>query len=126
MSEIIRKYPLLFRRHSMPMSQTCMCWGIQIGKGWMPLIDDLCQQLQQRINDQLLPQVEFEEIKEKFGSLRITICPFNKEVEFLVRQTVNKARNTCESCGNDMNIKYYLDKNEYDACCIDCYTKYIE
>lgn len=123
--EIIAKYPLLFRRYSLPMSQTCMCWGLQIRKGWYPLMDELCQVLQSKIDNHELEQVEFEEIKEKFGSLRITTIPYNKEVDKLIRQTKNKAHNTCELCGNKMIKRYYIDKDDYNACCIDCYNQCI-
>ena len=45
------KYPKIFRQKDLPMTQTCMCWGLNIGDGWYSLIDKLCHQIQWRIDN---------------------------------------------------------------------------
>jgi len=95
---IIIKYPALFRRYYLPMNQTCMCWGLQIGSGWLPIIDDLCEKIQKLIDDHLIDKFEFECIKEKYGSLRIQGYPYHLLTHKLINQARYKASNTCESC----------------------------
>ena len=39
------KYPKIFRQKDLPMSETCMCWGICVDSGWLKLIDTLCEEI---------------------------------------------------------------------------------
>ena len=64
---IFAKYPKLFRQVSLPMDQTCMCWGLEIPDEWIDEIDTLCE----NINNVNPDAIEFEQIKTKFGSIRI-------------------------------------------------------
>lgn len=41
--QLFDKYPELFKQRGLPMSQTYMCWGIEVGDGWYKLIDSLCE-----------------------------------------------------------------------------------
>ncbi len=126
---IINKYPALFGRYYLPMSQTCMCWGLQIGKGWLPIIDNLCAKIQQLIDDKHIENFEFECIKEKYGSLRIQSHKYDDLTQKLIRQAINSASDTCENCSK--HIEYFSsddddDENEetnnfdYDRLCDDC------
>lgn len=47
------KYPLIFRdRHADP-SKTCMYWGFDCGDGWYNILDALCANIQNHINNRL-------------------------------------------------------------------------
>lgn len=51
--KLCAKYPLIFRdRHEDP-SKTCMYWGIAVGDGWYNIIDALCANIQNRIDNRL-------------------------------------------------------------------------
>lgn len=51
--QLCAKYPLIFRdRHADP-SKTCMYWGIAVGDGWYNIIDSLCANIQNRIDNRL-------------------------------------------------------------------------
>src|SRR3990172_3646567 len=71
------------------MSETCMCWGIDTGPGWYYLIDQICGWLQWNSdnNKHLYPQIEFSQVKEKFGTLRLYhgVIENNKPVSFWKR-----------------------------------------
>lgn len=127
--DIISRYPQLFARYYLPMTQTCMCWGIQTGKGWFPIIDDLCGKIQKLIDEKLIQTIEFECIKEKYGSLRIITYKYCKEVDVLIKLAVCKASVTCEECSkhiiynqdstsDDSNEK--MDNYYYNKLCDDC------
>jgi hypothetical protein len=38
-------FPELFQEHKMDMSQTCMCWGLECGDGWEPIVRHMCEVL---------------------------------------------------------------------------------
>lgn len=129
--DIIQKYPLLFARYYLPMTHTCMCWGLQIGEGWYPIIDDLCSKIQNLIDKNIIKEFEFDEIKEKYGSLRINSYKRCKEAEKLIEEAKLKASTTCEACSK--TIIYYYDSgddnssneqennnNDYSVLCNDC------
>jgi len=69
--KLFKKYPKLFRQKDLPMSQTAMCWGLQCSDGWYDLIDKVCEYLQNMINWNNWPQVEFTTVKEKLAGLRL-------------------------------------------------------
>ena len=68
-----------------------MCWGIQVGVGWLPIIDELCSKIQQLIDNKSIDSFQFEEIKEKYGSLRITPYKYNKQIQMLINNAKYKA-----------------------------------
>ena len=69
--KLFKKYPKLFVQRKLPMTQTCMCWGIETnGRGWYQLLDCLCSSLQWDTDCNGYPQVVATQVKEKFGTLR--------------------------------------------------------
>ena len=51
--KLCEKYPLIFRdRHANPR-KTCMYWGFDCGDGWYNIIDALCHNIQERIDNRL-------------------------------------------------------------------------
>jgi hypothetical protein len=117
---IINKYPLLFARYYLPMQQTEMCWGLQIGQGWLPIIDELCHNIQALIDNKEIEPLEFDCIKEKYGSLRIRIVPDknHKVINTLMDVAIRKASITCEDCSAPV-VRYYnsSENSEEDNNC---------
>ncbi len=102
--EIYKKYPKLFRQKDLPMSQTCMCWGIAVGWGWLDIIDRLCSQIQNYIDKNNLEQVEFTQIKEKFGLLRIYSWNADDNIDKMIEEAELESSKTCEECGTAENV----------------------
>lgn len=50
-NKLYEKYPKIFAQKDLPMTQTCMCWGISCGDGWYNIIDTLCSHLQCLVDD---------------------------------------------------------------------------
>ena len=94
------KYPKIFAQHKLPMQQTCMCWGLQIGKGWYPLIDELCEQIQANVDTRGIRQIEATSVKEKCSGLRFSTNYYDPEIDKLIRKIQHKASRTCETCSN--------------------------
>ncbi len=85
--EIMNKYDSLYRERHLSMQETCMCWGIEVGDGWLELIDNLSSFLNEPVYSASIhlksnekepyifrykyPHVIFKQVKEKFGTLRV-------------------------------------------------------
>jgi len=67
---LYKKYPLLFKQVNLPMSQSCMYFGIECPNTWYDIIENACERIQNAC-DSLVGQIEFCQIKEKFGGLRM-------------------------------------------------------
>lgn len=75
-NKLYSSFPKLFAQKDLPKEKTCMCWGIETPDEWFDIIYSVCETLQtmtdnnKDISDRY-PQVEFTQVKEKFGSLRM-------------------------------------------------------
>ena len=46
-----------------------MCWGIDVPDNWYTAIHSACETIQEYIDNYNIKQIEFTQIKEKFGKL---------------------------------------------------------
>jgi hypothetical protein len=68
-----KKYPKILKDLGGDPTKTCMSsehGGIDIGDGWIPLLEKLFQFCQFNHDNNGYPQLVADQIKEKFGSLR--------------------------------------------------------
>jgi hypothetical protein len=70
--KLFSKYPKIFGDRTKPMTETCMCWGIETGCGWYDLIDTLCESLTYTYTTSI-------EVDEEDGK-RLGIKPYKSEV----------------------------------------------
>lgn len=103
--QLCEKYPKIFADRYKPMTETAMCWGIDVGDGWYQIIDSLCGQIQHHIdwqnrNTEKVAQVIADQVKEKFGGLRFYYHGGDDYISGLVSMAESWAANTCETCGN--------------------------
>lgn len=61
------------------MTETCMCWGLEVPQRWLPIIDELCDAMTNCTyitttagfeGSIKFPQVVAEQVKSKFNGLR--------------------------------------------------------
>lgn len=100
---LFAKYPAIFRDRTKPMTETRMCWGLEVGDGWYQLLDWLCAALEPswQLSFDLTadgvkteeggdywspepPQVVATQVKEKMGGLR-----FYHQLEFADHETLH-------------------------------------
>ncbi len=110
-------YPELFQQHKLPMTQTCLCWGLDCGPGWFGIIDRACLNINIALkNDNKdktteLSSVQFTQVKEKKGSLRIYWNPYylddflDNTIDRIISNAENESWNTCESCGSTKGVR---------------------
>lgn len=48
---LCKTYPKMFRDRHAPMTQTCLCWGLEIGDGWANILLSLCDNIQWHIDE---------------------------------------------------------------------------
>jgi hypothetical protein len=68
--ELLEKYPKMFKD-----GNTTMGWGLEVPISWLPIINELCDSLQNRGwlgsgCPHTRPQVVVDQVKTKFGQLR--------------------------------------------------------
>ena len=130
--KLFSKYPKIFGDRTKPMTETCMCWGIETGCGWYDIIDTLCQAITNTYSTSLeidevdakhlgvepykfkdevsyiysvnCPQVVAQQVKEKFGGLRFYVATGNADVYELIRVAGEESFKICEECGTRENV----------------------
>jgi hypothetical protein len=105
--KLYNKYPKMFKQHSLPLTQTAMCWGFQCDDGWYDLIDNLCYRIQTTIdlNPGKYPQIEVTTVKEKYGTLRFYYSPYNAYFDGMVEMAEQMSGITCEICGSTEKVE---------------------
>lgn len=69
---------------------------LSVGKGWYPLLDDLCAEVVAAA-----PSAVLEQCKEKFGGLRFYVSWSTEErhVQDIIHRYEDKSMSVCETCG---------------------------
>lgn len=118
-NQLYEKYPQFFTNKNKSIMQSCMAWGCECGDGWYEILASLCWMIRQHEDNKIwrkkyleendpeklqqepeyLP-VKFDQIKEKYGTLRIYFSGGDEYVEGLVSMAEAISGKTCEICGN--------------------------
>lgn len=118
-NQLYEKYPQLFVNKNKTPMESPMCFGIECGEGWYDILSSLCWMIKQheeniseriRIRNKVGTQndkedldyfpVKFDQIKEKFGGLRVYFSGGNEYVEGLVGMAEAISYKICDVCGN--------------------------
>ena len=68
--KLFNAFPRLFKQKDFPKEKSAMCWGIDCPDEWYDTLYKLCECIQQYCNTlKKEDQVEFTQIKSKFGKL---------------------------------------------------------
>jgi hypothetical protein len=77
--EILEKYPKIFKDKDLTIKESCMPWGLCVPDDWLPIIDELCDTMQNcgwtswsSSHEGAIKsgQVVAEQVKSKFNDLR--------------------------------------------------------
>ena len=74
---------------------------LDVGPGWLPMIDELCSKLKETGLD-----VKAQQVKEKFGGLRFYTNNESEPLDKLVTYYENKSYHICDTCGSEEHIGY--------------------
>jgi hypothetical protein len=112
---LYEKYSDLFVNRHKTRRESCLSFGVECDLGWYDLISSVCWMIKQH-EDNIVNQtawrqkenpdykcefspVNFDQIKEKFGGLRIYFSGGDDYVEGLVSMAEAMSYNICEVCG---------------------------
>jgi hypothetical protein len=115
---LYEKYPELFSNKNKDIRSSCMTWGCECGLGWYDILSSLCWMLNkheeniseriairnkyQKPNDESdlnYESVKFDQIKEKFGGLRIYHSGGDDYIDGLIGMAESFSYKICEVCG---------------------------
>ncbi len=98
--KLAKDFPSLFRDLRGPANQTCMHWGLECGDGWYNIIYNICKKI---IEIDPKKEFYFEQIKEKYGMLRVyAFC--SDEAEDIIEEGQRESAKTCEYCGSKEKV----------------------
>jgi hypothetical protein len=129
---LCKRFPHLFADRNLSMTQTAMCWGFEIGPGWMGLIYEAASKLEplivKMIDDTIkandLQTLEFipraSQIKEKYGQLAFYMTSSTDEMDEIIRVAEDKSAETCETCGEPGKLR---GQGWYYTACDKCSEK---
>jgi hypothetical protein len=115
-NQLFEKYPELFSNKSLGIKSSCMAWGIDCNNGWHDIISSVCWMIKGH-EDNIVWQTEykqktepdyqsdyfpvkFDQVKEKYGGLRLYFSGGDEYVEGLVSMAEAMSYKICEVCGN--------------------------
>lgn len=115
-NQLFEKYPNLFINKDKTPRESCMSFGIECNSGWFNIISSVCWMIKQHEdNDRWQTEfkqktdpdykseyfpVKFDQIKEKYGTLRVYFSGGDEYVEGLVSMAEAISGKICEVCGN--------------------------
>ena len=90
--QLVLKYPKIFKDRHADMKSTCMCWGFECGDGWYMLLNLLCRDIQEHIdnierNNELSKEHNEAKIAAKAGDFtKLEAYWSNSSKEFIEKQ----------------------------------------
>jgi hypothetical protein len=113
-NQLYEKYPQLFVNKNKTPMESPMCFGIECGEGWYDILSSLCWMINQHEGNieartkynpeyatitEYFP-VKFDQIKEKYGGLRVYFSGGDEYIEGLVSMAEAMSYKICDICGN--------------------------
>jgi hypothetical protein len=95
--QFINEFPTFFIDMYGDPKVTCMHWGICVGEGWKDLLWKMCEKIKNELGEQ--SNFKFEQIKEKFGILRVYSSGTTDKIHEIIREAELESSKICENCG---------------------------
>jgi len=99
--QLVTKFPELFKGAEKPPTESLMCFGCECSDGWFDLIYNACACIANHLkNRPECPPVEFTQIKEKFGGLRLYYFGGDEYVHGVCSMAEAMSYKICEVTGD--------------------------
>ena len=118
--QLIQQFPEMFQGVKKPLRESLMGFGCECGDGWYGLIEQVCLDIKY-----LKTPIEWTQIKEKFGGLRMyfRFLGYPKQAEVdevykVIDRAEEQSFKICEQCGEvgKRQTDHYWVRTECDAC----------
>lgn len=103
--QLYDRYPKIFAQRTLPITESCMAWGIEAGDGWFMLLDALCRFLQYDTDHNGYPQVVATQVKEKFGGLSFYTEGADVRQDTAISFAEALSYRICEVCGSTQDVQ---------------------
>ena len=121
--DCLKKYTII--QPDPTLRNNLMVFGFEIGEGWMSLVIELLDKIQHLVdNNPEYSGLQVIQVKEKYGSLRVYLNYYYKEIEDIISEYEEKSCYICEVCGEKGEIRNI--NNWYTALCDKHYAEYKE
>jgi len=118
-NKLFDKYPNLYVNKDKGIQASCMAFGCEVGNGWYELLSSLCHRIKNHeeniasrlkyheknntnpsASDSCYIPVTFDQVKEKYGGLRVYFSGGDDYVFGAVSMAEEYSYKICEICGN--------------------------
>jgi len=102
-NQLYEKYPDLFSNKNKSRRESCMARGIECNNGWYELLGSVCWRIFQHDRNIADPEyipVKFDQIKEKYGGLRVYYSGGDDYVRGIISMAEEYSYKVCGVCGN--------------------------
>lgn len=104
--QLATRFPSYFRDMNGDPVKTCMAWGCDHGNGWYRLLYQTCLKIEEALKDDPnKDNFHFNQVKEKFGTLRIYWSCGNKTVSNIIDDAEDQSGTICEVCGSTDEVE---------------------
>ena len=97
--KLYKDFPILYQDHSLPMNQTCMCWGFDCEDGWEPLIRKLSKKLETWNKKHSENPIVADQVKSKYRTLHFYFHGGDEKMSNLISAAEYESSMICEICG---------------------------
>ncbi len=130
--KLINDFPDFFRGNKRSQKwdesqRSClMMFGIETGDGWYDLIYKVCARIKEYIDSlpEPKPNFRFEQIKEKFATLRLYGSGGDHIIWDLLDAAEQESVKFCEDCGSIENVYQHSPRNWIMTKCEKCWEKW--
>jgi hypothetical protein len=98
--KLMEEFPTFFKDMYGDPKVTCMAWGCAHGDGWWGIVYKACKKIAKLDKGTFY----FEQIKEKFGGLRLYYSGGNEEIFHIIDAAEKESYKTCEHCGTKKDV----------------------
>ena len=104
-NKLFEKYPKIFSQKDLSAQETAMCWGVTCGDGWYTLIDTLCGNIKNRVDnfnrfkpEEAWMSCQATQVKEKYGGLRFYTEGGDDEIDGMISMAESMSYHICSEC----------------------------
>lgn len=116
-NKLFEKYPEFFKGHKLSKRESCLAFGIQCDDGWYNIIDSACSVIKPHCEREKITSFEFQQIKEKFGTLRIYYQGSDRYIDGVLDLAETISYRTCEVTGKPGRICCTANKGWVKTLC---------
>jgi|TARA_R110000824_G_scaffold62352_7_gene165241 hypothetical protein len=106
-NKLFESYPKIFRQKDLDKTVSAMCYGIGCGDGWYSLIDTMCGNIKNQMDNVNRNKpgdkhliCEATQVKEKFGGLRFYVQGSDDFIDGIIDLAESMSYRICSQCGN--------------------------